>query len=128
MNNELGIEVVKEAQRNPAIDDVKLLGIYTGGNKSGAIISFKDERRRLPLRDSIEGWKLVKLEPNKATFESGGNIETLPLEHALLDAPAVKPVKRGSRDKSRLGKRDESSSGSIEDIPPENRQEIPRGD
>ncbi|MEZ5501598.1 MAG: hypothetical protein R3E50_02665 [Halioglobus sp.] len=69
--------------RNSNIDAVALQGIYSAGNKSGIIISYKDERHRLQPDESVGGWTFIGLGGDGAIFASGSDRKELPLEHAL---------------------------------------------
>jgi hypothetical protein len=79
----------EKPQRNSNIDAVALQGVYTVGDKSGVIVAYKDERRRLQLDESIAGWTFTMLNGAGAVFENGGERKELPLEHAL-SGPAPK--------------------------------------
>lgn len=72
----------ERAPRNSNIDDVALQGTYSAGDKSGVIVSYKDERRRLQRDEAIAGWTFTLLSDEGATFESGRDTKVLPLEHA----------------------------------------------
>jgi len=70
------------APRNTNIDDVALHGTYSAGDKSGVIISYKDERRRLQRDEEVAGWTFTMLGDDGAVFESGEESKVLALEHA----------------------------------------------
>lgn len=78
---------VEEPQEQPAkaasIRDLKLLGVYSAGGNSGIIVQHKGERRRMGLDESVDGWQLVMMSDDGAVFQSGGEVRTLQLEHAL---------------------------------------------
>lgn len=89
---EEGIPV--ESGATGVLDAVILHGVYTGA-KPGIIITYKGERRRLLLGDSIENWEFTLISPDSVVFESGDDSRTLSLEHAL--PPAT--TKKRARDK-----------------------------
>lgn len=80
---------LEKPPRNSDIDGVALQGVYSAGAKSGVIVSYKDERHRLRLDESIAGWTFSTLSGNGAIFTYGSERKELPLEHAL-PAPAQK--------------------------------------
>jgi hypothetical protein len=71
-----------KAPRNSNIDDVALHGTYSAGDKSGVIISYKNERRRLQRDEEVAGWTFTLLGEEGAVFESGEQTQVLALEHA----------------------------------------------
>jgi hypothetical protein len=79
------------APRNSNIDDVALHGTYSAGDKSGVIISYKDERRRLQPDEEVAGWTFTLLSDEGATFESGKETKVLALEHAKSVPVAKRP-------------------------------------
>lgn len=80
------------APRNTNIDDVALQGVYAAGDKSGVIVSYKDERRRLQRDEAIAGWTFTLLTDEGATFANGDETKVLALEHAeSVPAPKKKP-------------------------------------
>ncbi len=80
--------------RNSEIDGVALQGVYAAGAESGIIVSYKDERHRLRLDESIAGWTFSELNGNGAVFTYGSERQELPLKHALPGpAPKVKSKK-----------------------------------
>lgn len=87
----------EQARGSKAIDELELHGVYTGATP-GIIITFRNERRRLKLNESIEDWTFTMFSPDGAIFESGSDIRTIGLEHAM---PASKTA-RGSRGAGRL--------------------------
>jgi hypothetical protein len=101
------------APRNSNIDDVALQGTYTAGDKSGVIIAYKDERRRLQRDEEVAGWTFTLLSEEGATFESGRETKVLALEHAKSD-PAAKrqrepePAPEIAEQKDESNKQDET--------------------
>jgi hypothetical protein len=74
--------LAEQPRGSTAIDKVKLLGVYTGGDHSGIIVSYKGEKRRLRQDESIEDWNFTTYNTDSAVFESNGESKTLILEHA----------------------------------------------
>ena len=90
-----------------AIEELKLLGVYAAGPKSGIIVSDGEERRRLSINDAIEGWKFTLMSADGAIFEKGNESRLLRLEHALPAAPKADKARRQQRDaRSRSRKSD----------------------
>jgi len=50
---------------------VSLLGVFSTTGQAGAIVMVRNERRRLVLGDSVEGWRLVGVTAGQAVFERG---------------------------------------------------------
>lgn len=65
--------------------DTRLLGIYAGGQKPGAIFEHKGERIRLNRQESIEGWQLVALGPSWVEFSSDGQSFKLEIKYPSVD-------------------------------------------
>jgi len=72
----------ERAPRNSNIDDVALQGTYSAGEKSGVIITYKDERRRLQPDEVVAGWTFTVLNEEGAIFASGEETKVLALKHA----------------------------------------------
>jgi hypothetical protein len=75
--------------RNSEINSVALQGVYAAGDKSGVIVSYKDERHRLQQDESVAGWTFSALNGTGAVFTYGDERQELLLEHAL-SVPAPK--------------------------------------
>ena len=82
-------EKVKKKPRNAEIDGVTLQGVYSTGDTTGVIVSYKDERLRLEPDEEVAGWTFTSLSGDAATFTYGSDSKELLLEHALV-APAPK--------------------------------------
>jgi hypothetical protein len=118
----LGISVPKEEPRaSTAIDEVELLGVYSGGGNSGIIIAYKRERRRLRLEESIEDWKFTLFNADTALFESGGESRLLKLEHAVPKAGVKSKASiigaGGRKDNPKKGKMDSSAAAELKANP-----------
>jgi len=87
----------KKRPRNSEIDGVALRGVYAAGDKSGVIVSYKEERHRLQREESVAGWTFTALNGTGAVFTYGDESKELPLEHAV-SVPAPKDKhKKGSK-------------------------------
>jgi hypothetical protein len=56
--------------------------MYAADGISGVIVSYKNERQRLQLDESVAGWTFTMLSDAGAVFENGEEVRELPLEHA----------------------------------------------
>lgn len=75
------------------LDEVELLGVYKGsGAKSGIIIAYQGERRRLNLKDSIDGWTFTMMSTDSAVFEKGKERRALDLRHSTAVVAASSQV------------------------------------
>jgi hypothetical protein len=101
------VEVPVDTRGSKAIDQVTLQGVYTG-TAPGIIISFKGERRRLLLGESVEDWKFIQLLPEGAIFRSGKDKRTVKLEHAFSVA---KPAEDTAANEPAAGAKTAPSTG-----------------
>jgi hypothetical protein len=106
------IEEPVDSRGSEAINQVKLQGVYNTGTVPGIIISYGEERRRMRLGESVEGWKFIQLLPEGAVFRSGEEKRTLDLEHALS---GPKPVEDTAADEPAAGAKDVSGAGNKQD-------------
>lgn len=92
-------DAVPEAAPPPApssslLDEVKLLGVFASGDRSGIIFALGNERRRLLEGETFDGWRLQALQGSTALFSSEdasrGDVR-LTLEHAHVPAPVEVP-------------------------------------
>jgi len=63
------------------LDSVILVGIYFAGDASGAIVRVNGQRMRVPLGDSLLGWKLELVDATEIQFSNAGQEKTIRLEH-----------------------------------------------
>lgn len=78
-----------------ALDGLVLLGVFSSGDVSGAILDVGDgQRERVYQGESLQGWRLRAIEVRSAIFESAqGEMAMLKLAVASsLPAPASAPV------------------------------------
>ena len=61
------------------IENVKLAGVFGGGNTGGVIVISKGKKRRLAVGEDLNGWKLQSVEAFSANFSSGDQQATLAL-------------------------------------------------
>ena len=61
------------------IENVKLAGVFGGGDSGGVIVIAKGKKRRLMVGEELNGWKLQSVEPISAVFNSGDQQVTLAL-------------------------------------------------
>ena len=65
--------VVNEPQRPNRLEEVRLLGVFSTTGQAGVILTVRNERRRVVLGETVEGWRLVGVTAGQAIFERGGN-------------------------------------------------------
>ena len=94
-------------KKNTDIDDVELHGMYAADGVSGVIVSYKNERQRLQLDESVAGWTFTMLSDAGAVFENGEDVRELPLEHAT-PAPSKKQNKEKKEKKAEIVEPDET--------------------
>ena len=61
------------------IENVKLAGVFGGGDTGGVIVISKGKKRRLAVGEELNGWKLQSVEAFSANFGSGDQQATLAL-------------------------------------------------
>lgn len=73
----------KSAQTNDAkpgkIENVKLSGVFGGGDTGGVIVIAKGKKRRLMVGEELDGWTLQSVDPVSAIFTSGAQQANLAL-------------------------------------------------
>lgn len=80
--------------------DLTLIGVVLTGEERIAIVTPAGQGKavRLGVGDSIRGWTLVELEPERATFERDGEEETLFLAFQTAPTPAKRqPGQQGQQ-------------------------------
>lgn len=55
------------------LEGVVLLGVYSSGTVSGAVLSVRGARQRLKLGERLEGWELVAVAEGEAQFAQAGD-------------------------------------------------------
>ena len=106
------VEIVApvEKQASKAINEVTLLGMYTGANP-GIIILYDGERRRMRPGESVEDWKFKKLLEDGVIFKSKKERRTLHLEHALIPAAAADDTNRKDANRKDTNRKDTNRKG-----------------
>ena len=66
------------------LKEVKLVGLFGGGDTAGAIVLVKGKKQRILRDESLEGWTLETIEPQGAVFTRGARREALGLERASV--------------------------------------------
>jgi len=87
---ELPVEIVTTPG---SVNDMKLLGVYSAGPRSGIIVVHKGERRRLKVDDVIGDWTLTMLSSDGAILENGDESRVLQLEHVIPSGKAENGAK-----------------------------------
>jgi len=68
------------------LKQVKLVGLFGGGETVGAIVLVKGKKQRILRGESLEGWTLDAVDPGEAVFRRGARRQALPLERALANS------------------------------------------
>ena len=78
----------QDAGREPVgpLQEVKLLGVFGSGDTAGIIVLVKDKKQRILQGESVQGWTLDLVEPNRAVLVNGGRREELLLKTTIVVA------------------------------------------
>lgn len=76
------------AKVNRAIDEFILVGLFDSGPDSSAVVIYKDKKQRIRVGETLEGWLLIDVEANQATFK-GTFDESSPVEKIALYEPVL---------------------------------------
>lgn len=68
------------------LQGVKLLGLFGSGKQAGVIALVQDQKRRILLGDTVEGWTLESITPRTLVVSNGGRSETLALQQGTVTA------------------------------------------
>ncbi|MEM1153953.1 MAG: hypothetical protein AAGI44_07415 [Pseudomonadota bacterium] len=80
------VESKKSAEQ---LQDVKLVGVFGSGNRSGVIVLFKGSEKRLLVGEDLDGWELTDIDEAGIHFADGGRRETLRLERRVVKPAAA---------------------------------------
>ena len=75
-----------EQDGSKELKEVKLVGLFGGGDTAGAIVLVKGKKQRILRDGSLEGWTLETIGPEKAVFTRGARREALGLERASINS------------------------------------------
>lgn len=92
-----GGEPPREAEK---LQGVKLVGVFGSGERLGIIALVKDQKRRILVGESLDGWTLETIASDEIVLTNGGRSETLKLQRGEVSkaAPAAKaPDARAGR-------------------------------
>ncbi len=82
---------------NVELKEVKLVGLFGGGETAGAIVLVKGKKQRILRNESLEGWTLETIGPEEAVFTRGARREALGLERASVNSdPEAGAAQRGA--------------------------------
>lgn len=70
----------ESATKSGNIDKVKLKGVFGSGDSAGIIALVDGRKRRIRVGDTVEGWTLVAVKPDRGLFENDGRKSTLVLK------------------------------------------------
>jgi hypothetical protein len=70
------------------LKEVKLLGVFGSGDTAGIIVLVKDKKQRILQGESVQGWTLDVVEPNRVVLVDGGRRAELVLKTRIVVAAA----------------------------------------
>lgn len=76
----------KEGSRPGELEGVKLLGLFGSGNQAGVIALVQNQKRRILLGDTVEGWTIESITPHTLVVSKGARSETLALQQGAVTA------------------------------------------
>jgi hypothetical protein len=94
------------------LSGVKLLGLFGSGKQAGVIALVQDQKRRILLGDTVEGWTLESITPRTMVVSNGGRSETLALQQGTVTA---RPPRSAAADASQAERKAMASGGSSGD-------------
>lgn len=73
------------------LKQLRVTGVFGGGDQGGAIVAYKGKRMRLLIGDEIDGWSLLSVAPGEAVFASAGarDVRRLLPQPVVAAAPAA---------------------------------------
>jgi hypothetical protein len=72
------------------LKEVKLLGVFGSGDTAGIIVLVKGKKQRILQGESVRGWTLDVVEPNRVVLVDGGRREEIVLKAAIVVAAVDK--------------------------------------
>jgi hypothetical protein len=84
-----GESAAAEGAKQSELDEVKLVGVFGGGDSAGIIALVKGKKRRILLGGDLNGWTLESVEPGAVVFANGERHGGLTLEHVGIPARTV---------------------------------------
>ncbi len=83
------------------LQGVKLLGLFGSGKQAGVIALVQNQKRRILLGDTVEGWTIESITPHTLVVSNGERSETLALQQGAVTArPARATAAAASQDGS----------------------------
>ena len=71
------------------LSDVKLLGLFGSGKQAGIIALVQDQKRRILLGDTVQGWIIESITPFALVLSNGERSETLVLQQGSVTASSA---------------------------------------
>ena len=94
-------EVVDKPESQGGLDKMKLVGLFGSGEKVGIIALVKGKKRRILLKEDVEGWTLDSVERNEAIFTNGPRREKLILlQQKYVASPVAAAADVQGRDRA----------------------------
>ncbi len=94
------------------LEGVKLLGLFGSGKQAGVIALVQDQKRRILLGDTVEGWTIESITPHTMVVSNGERSETLALQQGTVTA---RPPRAAAADASQGERKAKASGGSSGD-------------
>ena len=72
------------------LSDVKLLGLFGSGKQAGIIALVQDQKRRILLGDTVQGWTIESITPFALVLSNGERSETLVLQQGTVTTSSAR--------------------------------------
>lgn len=81
-----GLPPEPPAEAGKQLNDIRLVGLFGGADKAGAIVLVKDKKQRILRGEELQGWTLEAIDAGEAVFTRGVQRESLVLKRATASA------------------------------------------
>ena len=61
--------------RGGKLEGVRVVGIFGSGDTGGAIVLVKGKKHRVSVSDTLDGWELKSVAPDRAVFVKGADTD-----------------------------------------------------
>jgi len=94
-----GVATLADPGSRPGeLEGVRLLGLFGSGKQAGVIALVQNQKRRILLGDTVEGWTIESITPHTLVVSNGERSETLALQQGTVTVrPARAPAAAASQ-------------------------------